>query len=122
MAFYGNTVKRDIFFHIVRFLHFSDNRNEPGKIDENYDRLWKIRTIFDKLSDAHAKYYGPTEHLAIDPDLFDNLHMKAIKCCDTVRPNRKGMPSDFGRKLRLKRGYIKTGVKGNLTAVVWKDK
>jgi hypothetical protein len=56
------------------------------------------------------------------PDLFNDLHTKAIYCCGFVRPNRKGMPSDFGRKLILKRGDIKTRVKGDLTAVEWKDK
>ena len=30
------------------------------------------------------------------PDLFDDLAMKQISCCDTVRPNRKGMPQDLG--------------------------
>jgi hypothetical protein len=25
-----------------------------------------MRTIFEKLNDAYAKYYSPTEHLAID--------------------------------------------------------
>jgi hypothetical protein len=52
MAFYGNTMKRDRFLHILRFLHFSDNKNEPYKTDENHDRLWKMRTIFDS-SMAH---------------------------------------------------------------------
>jgi hypothetical protein len=66
MAFYRNTMKQDRFLHILRFLHFSDNKNKPDKTDENYDRLWKKRTVFDKLSDAYAKYYSPTEHLAID--------------------------------------------------------
>jgi hypothetical protein len=66
MAFYSNTMKREIFFHILRFLHFSNNKNQPDKTDENYDRLWKMRTIFEKLNDAYAKYYSPTEHLAID--------------------------------------------------------
>jgi hypothetical protein len=56
------------------------------------------------------------------PDLFDDLHMKAINCCGTVRPNQKGITSDFGRKLRLKQGDIKTRVKGDLTTTVWKDK
>jgi hypothetical protein len=46
IAFYGNTMKQDRFFHVIRFLHFSDNRNEGYK---NYDRLWKMRTISDKL-------------------------------------------------------------------------
>jgi hypothetical protein len=164
-----------------------------------------MRTIFDKLNEAYAKYYSPTEHLEIDeiivlfkgrvvfkqytpkkhkrfgikiykqcdskgytymlvylgrdrkratalmtatyatvtglttrienfghklymdnffpsPDLFDNLHTKAINCCGTVRPNRKGMPRDFGTKLRLKRGDLKTRVRGDLTSIVWKDK
>jgi len=53
------------FFHILRFLHYSSNRNEPDKTDENYNRLWKIRTIFNKLNDSYDKYYSPNEHLAL---------------------------------------------------------
>ena len=33
---------------------------------ENYDRLWKMRAIFDKLSDPYAKCYSPTKCLAVD--------------------------------------------------------
>jgi hypothetical protein len=33
---------------------------------ENYGRLWKMRNIFHKLNDVYAKYYSPTEHLAVD--------------------------------------------------------
>jgi hypothetical protein len=50
----------------VRYLHFTDNRDKPDKRDDNSDRLWKIRTIFDMLSNVYAKYYGPTEHSAVD--------------------------------------------------------
>jgi hypothetical protein len=32
------------------------------------------------------------------------------------------MPGDFGRKLRLRRGDMKTRVKGNMAAVAWKGK
>jgi hypothetical protein len=28
-TFNGNTMKRDRFFHILKFLHFNDNKNEP---------------------------------------------------------------------------------------------
>jgi hypothetical protein len=55
-------------------------------------------------------------------DLFNDLHIKAINWRGTVRPNLKVMPSDFGKKCRLKWGDIKTRVKCNLTAVAWKDK
>jgi hypothetical protein len=54
---------------MLKFLHFSDNRNESDKTDKNYGKLWKI-TIFAKLSDANDKYYSPTEHLAVDENNF----------------------------------------------------
>jgi hypothetical protein len=47
------------------YLFFSNIRNEPDKTDENYDRLWKTRTMVEKLNDAYAKY-SPTGHLAVD--------------------------------------------------------
>jgi hypothetical protein len=46
-----------------------------------------------------------------------------INCCDTVRPNCKGMPDDFRSKTpRLRRGEVRARTNGDLTAVVWKDK
>jgi hypothetical protein len=48
---------RKTMIHTLRFLHFSVNTNELDKNDENYDKPWKMRTIFDKLNDAYAKYY-----------------------------------------------------------------
>jgi hypothetical protein len=57
------------------------------------------------------------------PDLFENLTKKKINYCETVRPNRKGMPQDLGREiLRLKRGEIQVRTRGDLTALIWKDK
>ena len=34
--------------------------------DENYDRLLKIRNLFDILNDKFSKFYNPSEHLAVD--------------------------------------------------------
>jgi hypothetical protein len=50
-------------FHILKFLHFRDNKNQSDKTNKTYDSMWKIRTIFDKFNDAYAKYYSPTEHI-----------------------------------------------------------
>ena len=55
MAFYGNTVKQDRLCHMLRFVHFSDIKNEPDKTDDNGDQLWKMRAIFEKLNDSCAK-------------------------------------------------------------------
>ena len=35
--FYGNCMKWDRFFHILHFLHFTDNKNEPDMTHENSD-------------------------------------------------------------------------------------
>ena len=57
------------------------------------------------------------------PDLYDDLAQKKIFCCGTVRLHRKGMPKDLKPKtLRLKRGDIRVRTRGDLTALVWKDK
>jgi len=64
--FYGNAMKQDRFFHILGFLHFTDNRNEPDMSDENSDWLWKMRNLFKTLNEKFSKFYSPSEHLAID--------------------------------------------------------
>ena len=32
-TFYGTMMKQDKYFHILRYLHFTDNRNEPERKD-----------------------------------------------------------------------------------------
>ena len=66
MPSYRNTMKQDGLFHMRRFVHFRDNKNEPDKTDNNGDRLWKMRAIFEKLNVSYAKYYDLTKHLAAD--------------------------------------------------------
>ena len=56
---------RDRFLHILRFLHFADSSQKPDQ-GEQYDPLWKLRTVFDKLNKAYAKFCNPSEHLAVD--------------------------------------------------------
>jgi len=63
--FYSATMAWNRFLHILRFLHFTDNSQRPNE-DEEYDWLWKLMTVFDKLNEAYAKYYNPSEHLAVD--------------------------------------------------------
>ena len=63
--FYGETMAQDRFLHIPHLLDFADNSQRPDESEE-YDRLWKLRTVFDKLNEAYAKFYNTSEHLAVD--------------------------------------------------------
>jgi hypothetical protein len=38
------------------------------------------------------------DNIVSSPDLFDDLHTKAINFFGTVRPNQKGMSSDSGNE------------------------
>jgi hypothetical protein len=50
MAFYSNIFSWDRFYLILRFLHFSENKIECDKTDDNYFWLWKVRIIFDLIN------------------------------------------------------------------------
>ena len=63
--FYSETMTRDRFLHILCYLHFADNSQRPDE-GKNYDPLWKLRTVFDKLNNAYAKFYNPLEHVTVD--------------------------------------------------------
>ena len=39
-----------------------------------------------------------------------------------MRPNRRDIPSDFGPKVKLKKGDVNVRTRGGLTALVWKDR
>lgn len=78
-------MKRDRFCHVLRCLHFSDNKSEPDKTDGNYDWLWKMWAVFDKHSDSCSKYYSLTKHLALDEIivLFKDSHLETVYTRET---------------------------------------
>jgi hypothetical protein len=65
-SLYSNSLKRDRSFHILRFLHCRGNNAEIDRKADNFDALWKIRTICYTLNDAYENYYNPSKHLAAD--------------------------------------------------------
>ena len=63
---YGSTMKRDRYLHILCFLHLTGSYNESEMTDENSDRLWKMRNLFEILNKTLSKFYSSSEHLAVD--------------------------------------------------------
>jgi hypothetical protein len=54
------------FLHILQYIHFANNQNAIDNNDPKYNRLWKIRYIFEILNNTFSTYYTPTEHLTAD--------------------------------------------------------
>jgi hypothetical protein len=69
-SFYSNTTKQERYFHILRFLHFTDNKNEPDMTGKNSDQLWKMINLLEVLNKRFSKFDSPSEHLAIDEVIF----------------------------------------------------
>lgn len=48
-------------FHILTSLYFWSNTNQADKTEKNYDRFWKIRSLFDRLNNFYtinpSKYF-----------------------------------------------------------------
>jgi len=90
----------DRFFHVPQFLHFENNDDPPNHDDPYYDRLWKMRKIFDTMNNKCCELYNPTEHLAVDkvivlyegrvvfwqyiPKEHERFGIKIYKLCDPV--------------------------------------
>ena len=62
--FYGQMMARARYYHVLRFLHFTDN-NMNG-VDRTDDRLRKIRDLFEIIRTNFSKFYNLSEYLAVD--------------------------------------------------------
>jgi hypothetical protein len=68
IPFCSNVMPHDCFLTILKYLHFEESQNPPTQNgeDPDYDRLWKIRQIFDILNSELSELCHPTEYMAVD--------------------------------------------------------
>jgi hypothetical protein len=87
--FCSTTMKHDRFFHNIQFLHFTNNDSTADKNDPNYDRLWKLRNVFDFL-----KYvYALSENLAVDEVTV--ISKGKVNSKQYIPKKHKGLKSKF---------------------------
>ena len=69
------------------------------------------------------RFLSPTQISVLVWDSERDLATKQIYCCGIVRPNRKGMPQDMGpKRMTLQWGDLQVRTRGDLTAILWRDK
>lgn len=64
--YFKKIMSLDRFKLILSCLHFADNSAAPQKTNPDYDRLWKMRNLFDKLVNNFKSCYEPRSNLVID--------------------------------------------------------
>ena len=65
-----NTMSRDRYLQILRFLHFVDHNNAPDPADANRGKLWKIRPFLNALLPRFTAVYAPSQNLSVDETLI----------------------------------------------------
>jgi len=100
------------YFHIVRFLHFTDN--DRNGVDRTDYRLWKIRDLFEIIRTNFSKFYNPSEHLAVDEVILKFKGRVLFKQCIPKKRKRFGIKMF---KLCVSNGYTY-----DMTVYLGKDK
>ena len=76
---FKQVMNRDRYLLILKFLHFNNNDNMPGRTEPNPDKLFKIRPLVDHLFEKFQEIYTPSKNVCIDESLLlwkGRLHFK----------------------------------------------
>ena len=89
--FCSTMMKWDRHLHILRYSHFTDNRNEPDRTDENFDRLWKILAI-----EVIVSFKGRVIIKQYIPKKYKCFGIKIFRLCDLTGYMYKGWIQSSG--------------------------
>lgn len=93
-----NSMRRDRFLQISRFIHFADNHNPDLS-----DKIWKMRPLMDRIKNKFLNHFEPEEHLCYDECMVK--YFGRHSCKQFIR----GKPIRFGYKiwsLNTPSGYL----------------
>lgn len=90
--FFPAVVARDRYFQIMRYLHFTDNRDKVKDRDSpGYDKLFKIRKLLDLLLPRFTEVYSPERNLAVDETLIKFKGRVHFRQFIPIKPGRFGI-------------------------------
>ena len=55
---------------IMSFIHLNDSERMPPRESPGYDKLYKIRPLFDMIVKAFQRVYTPRQHLSVDESII----------------------------------------------------
>ena len=78
------------FFFILSHFHLNDNEKEPGRNDQNYNKLYKVKPLIDILAENYKKFYSPTRKQAIDESMIKFKGRSSMKQHMPNKPIKRG--------------------------------
>lgn len=88
--FISETMSRDRFIWLLGHLHLNDNSVMPVRDSPNFDKLYKIRPVIDKLSETYMNSYKPSKHQSIDESMIRFKGRSSLKQYMPQKPIKRG--------------------------------
>ena len=82
-------MSRDRFELIKRYIHFNDNNKDKRKQDENRDRLFKIRPLFEALR-QNCLSQQPEEYNSINEQIISFKGRSLLRRYMSNKPHKWG--------------------------------
>ena len=70
MSWFSAIFSRNRFKQILRYLHLVDNSDNLQRTDPNYNKLFKLGDIPEKLNKAFKEMYAPSRQLSLDEQMI----------------------------------------------------
>ena len=103
---------------ISRYLHFADNSKLSPPGIPNYDRLGKIRPVFNYLQEQFKQAYNPGQEIAVDEAMIKFQGRSSLKQYMPMKPIKRGIKIwvlEDSSKGYFSRLEVYTGKKGDTT-------
>ena len=81
---------RNRFHSILSHLHLNDNSRMPGRDDPEYDKLYKVRPLMEKIRLNSQASYQPHQQLAVDEAMILFKGRSVMKQYMPMKPIKRG--------------------------------
>ncbi len=72
MPYVQNTMQRDAFEFLRRYIHFADNYQRPKQSDKNYDPLFKVTYVLKEVGAGIRRVWQAGKDISLDESMIKN--------------------------------------------------
>jgi hypothetical protein len=103
--------------YLLHFEVYQGKEEHPSALGSTYDTVMRMTAEYQQQQ--HILF---TDNWFTSPVVLDALQQRGIRCCGSVRRNRKGMPAIPDDEVAaLRQGEWLQRQKGDATVAVWRD-
>lgn len=89
-SYIASTMSVNRFGWLLSNLHINDNSKMPTRDSPNYDKLYKVRPLLEKLTETYKTCYAPSEFQAIDESMIPFKGRSCLKQYMPDKPTKRG--------------------------------